>query len=127
MLKTSRGFTFPVTMIIISIFTLFIIYYCELFLSEKEIYSLSETILREEYYLAHAVKFVERELQMGNFNLTAGRFNYDNGYINYNIIEIDPELFQINFDGYLNNNVSWSGSGIYDKTEQKMVRWIERK
>lgn len=124
--NNESGFTYPLTLITLVIFSLFLAYYCEQYVSEKQIFTLAEKLLKQEYYMKNALAEVEQQLQSGSYEMS-GVFFYKNGEIDYNISHYSEELLKITFQGKLTTMEKWSGESYYDKNSDKMVKWVERR
>lgn len=126
MIDNEKGFTFPFTFIILLLFSFFLAYFTEQYILEKKIFTTSEKILMQEYYMVFAVKEVERSLQHAE-PIVTGTFEYTNGSVSYFIEDISEEIMHVTFQGELATAEQWSGIGFYDKREQKMIKWKERR
>lgn len=125
-MNNERGFTYPLTFMLLLLFSLFLIYVTEQYLSEKRIFLASEIILQQEYYMASSVKEAEQRLQSDPTTLY-GQLFYNYGHVSFRVEDVDAATLLITFEGKLVTNEKWEGYGYYDKENQKMIQWLERK
>ncbi|WP_162200624.1 competence type IV pilus minor pilin ComGG [Mesobacillus campisalis] len=94
-------------------------------MSERRLYKESEKILAAEYYLLSSVKEAELQMREGKL-LASGRFTYSKGAVDYQRRALSPAIEEITLTLKLHTTERWTGIAHYDKTQQKMVRWIEK-
>lgn len=127
LVHNEKGFTYPLTFLLVVLFSLFLAYFTEQYISEKRVFSETEKILQQEYYLVHAVKTIEAGLQRGDLSTLNGIMTYLGGEVSYAVVELSDQLLQMKFDGLLVTNEQWGGEGLYDIEAGKMIKWVERR
>jgi hypothetical protein len=124
-MRNQAGFTFPLSLCLLMLFNVFFLLALEQGLSERRLYNESEKIMAAEYYLLSSVKEAELQMQSGKLS-ASGRFSYSKGVVDYQRRALSPAIDEITLTLKLHTTEQWIGIAHYDKTQQKMVRWIEK-
>lgn len=128
MVRNEKGFTFPLTFIIILLVSVLLTIQLEQYLSEKRLMRESELIMKQEYYFLSSVMAAENHfMQMGDDDeLPSGVRFFSDGEVEYNTEKLTDSLFKVTFDLKMESLPMLSGYGYYDKEEGKMIKWIEK-
>jgi hypothetical protein len=120
-----RGFTYPLSLSVLVIFSLFLLILVEQNVIEKRFFKETETILVVEYYLQAAV--VEAEQLLIKDELPQiGKFEYRDGEVRFSRRLLSHGLEEITFTLKLETGEQWIGMAQYDQGQQKVVKWIEK-
>lgn len=125
MRNNEKGFTYPLSLCILTFFALFFLIGLDQYVAEKRFYKETETILVGEYYMLAAVKETENLLMNGQLP-TSGRFIYTNGEITYQRKVLSAVLDEVTFTLKFSSMEQWSALAHYDKVQKKWVKWVEK-
>jgi hypothetical protein len=126
MVKSERGFTYPLVLFMIILFCLFFTYQVQFYLSEKKFFSESVTILKQEYYMHTAVKKIETTLQANLSSAASGQYNFQTGQAIFRVESYTSYLLKITITIKLITLEEYVGYAYYDINQKKMTKWIER-
>lgn len=130
MFHNQKGFTYPVTLCFLLLFSALLMIHLEQNISEKRMLIEMETILKQDYYFLSTAKTLERLLSSNEALPTTGTIEYVDGQANYLIKKVSESLWHIQIDlkTSVNNGktVDAMGIGYYDLESQRIVKWIEK-
>lgn len=121
-----KGFTYPLVMLLIVFFCFFLTYQIQLSLAEKRFFHESVVILRQEYFMHNVVKKIETSLQNNSLSIGTGQFEFQNGMAFYRIESYSSNLDKITITIKLGTLQEMICYAYYDKTQQKITKWVER-
>lgn len=125
-MKREKGFTFPLSACFLLLFSSFFLIHVEIYLNEKKFYNETEEILRQEFYMLCAVQDIEKMLLLETTIPTSGVLHYESGSVYYVQSKLSDTVDQFIFTMPVNATEQITGTGIYDKTLKKMVKWTEK-
>lgn len=125
MLKNDKGFTYPLSLCMLLLISTFVIVHSQLFLNEKRLKQETDTILAQEYYYLFCVRKVETQLQNGEMLQNPGVILLSDGRMDFTI-EDTGTLLKITFNLTLSSGEKAIGFAYYNKTQKKMVKWVEK-
>jgi hypothetical protein len=126
MMKSQRGFTYPLTLSLLLSFLIFFSIQVEQLLAEEKMFHETKKILLEEYYMLISIKNVERKLQTGEIIAQKGAFPYLNGYVSYQADLPSGSTQKITFTLQLPTGETIVGNGYFDKNLKKLTKWVEK-
>lgn len=120
-----RGFTFPVSLSLLLLVSLFLLILLNQYLTEKQFVKQIEEFEQNRFYFFQSMLQVERMIIEGEQE-QSGRFPYEHGTVYYNIDEIADNLFHIELELERNNGASLEASFYFDEIGGKTIGWIEK-
>jgi hypothetical protein len=126
MRQNEKGFTYPVVLMLIVLFCLYLSFQIQFYLSEKRLYQESTYILKQEYYMHTTVKRVEKLLQNNLVTVGTGQFVFNTNSANYRIEVYSTNLLKVTITIKLNTLIEVTSYAYYDKNLKKMIKWVER-
>jgi hypothetical protein len=126
MIKNENGFTYPIVMLLVILFSFYLTYHIQFYLSEKAIFHESKKILKQEYYLHSTVKKLESYLQNTPNYVSSGQIIYHSGIANYLIENYSNQHLKVTITLKLSTMNEVVGIAFYDKTQSKLTKWIEK-
>jgi ComG operon protein 7 len=127
MLRNQSGFTYPLTLCLLIIFSTVLVIHIEQYVMESRMLKETETILKQDYYLLNAVRTIESTLATEGNKKEPGSILFNDGQANYVIMELTDQLWEI--DIHLKtgtDQIEISGLAYYDTDIQKVIKWIEK-
>ncbi|MDF1507602.1 competence type IV pilus minor pilin ComGG [Robertmurraya sp. DFI.2.37] len=122
----ARGFTFPVTLCILLLFSSFLAVHFQQYVMEKRFQFELAEFERNQFMFLQSLKKVETLLSTEEQFKKTGQFHYENGTVTYQIEELGPGQLQISFRLFTSSQGELTGVGYFDQELQKMVKWTER-
>lgn len=127
MLRNQNGFTYPLTLCLLIIFSTTLVIHIEQYVMESRMLKETETILKQDYYLLDAVRTIETTLAMGGDEKEPGSIEFNDGQADYVIMELTDQLWEINITLKTGiDQMTISGLAYYDTDLQKIIKWIEK-
>ena len=127
MLHNQSGFTYPLTLCLLIIFSTVLVIHIEQYVMESRMLKETETILKQDYYLLNAVRTIEDTLAIGGDRQEPGSIKFNDGQVDYVIMELTDQLWEI--DIHLKtgkDQVQISGLAYYDADIQRVIKWVEK-
>lgn len=124
MLRDEQGFTFPLSLCLLLLFSTFLIIHTELYLNEKRIYHETETILKQEYCFLSAVRRLEEQMEI-NGTIGTGIYFLQDGTISYQEEDMGNTT-KINLTLSLQSGEQGIAFLYFDKSSKKLIRWVEK-
>ncbi|WP_019154485.1 competence type IV pilus minor pilin ComGG [Robertmurraya massiliosenegalensis] len=121
-----RGFTFPVTLCVLLLFTGFLAVHFHQYSIEKSFQFELAEFERNQFMFMQSLKKVENQLSNAEEVERTGIFYFENGTVTYQINELDNAQLQILFRLVTSSGAELEGFGYYDQHIEKMVKWLER-
>jgi ComG operon protein 7 len=125
MRKNERGFTYPLTLVVLILFLTIFSFRVEQLLTERKLAYETAIILQEEYYFHSSVRRVEKLMQTGGVIPTGGSFSFLKGSMSFQAESPIGMIQKVNFTLRMNSGETVSGRGFFDNTSKKLVRWTE--
>ncbi|AGK54879.1 competence type IV pilus minor pilin ComGG [Bacillus sp. 1NLA3E] len=125
MFINQKGFTYPLSLCMLLLFSTFVLLHTQLYLNEKKLAHETETILNQEYYLLSSVRKIESQLRNGEPINNSGVLSFREGKVDYIKEDLGVSL-KITFTMTLNTGEKSIGFGYYDKNLKKMIKWVEK-
>ncbi|MHC0035934.1 competence type IV pilus minor pilin ComGG [Pseudoneobacillus sp. C159] len=126
MIKNEKGFTYPIVMLLVLLFSFYFTYHIQFYLGEKAVFQESKKVLKQEYYFHSTVKKLERYLQNTPNFTSSGLYVYNSGQANYLIESYSNQYLKVTISLKLTTMNEVEGTAFYDKTQYKMTKWLER-
>ena len=127
MFQNEKGFTYPLTLCLLIIFSMVLAIHIDQYVIEKGMLLETETILKQDYYLLSSVRKIESTLaEMNGETVEAGSFEFYDGYANFHISKVTDTIWQINIQLKTGKEMVITGIAYYDSERQKVIQWIER-
>lgn len=120
-----KGFTYPITLCMLLLFSSLILIYTQQYLNEKKMAHESKTILNEEFYFLSSVRKIENQLRNGEPINNSGILSFKEGKVDYIKEDLGVSL-KITFTITLNTGEKAIGFGYYDKNLKKLIKWVEK-
>lgn len=125
--KNNRGFAYPVTLCVLTLFTVLLSFQFMQLVMEKRFYEEVAQYEKNNYYFLLALKETEKRLQeSGEEYEKTGVIVYKDGTVSYSIVENGNDLLQITYRLNLPPRTEVNGLGYYNKNSGKMVNWFEK-
>ncbi|MCQ6273719.1 hypothetical protein JMM81_01845 [Bacillus sp. V3B] len=127
MLRNQSGFTYPLTLCLLIIFSTMIMIYIEQYIMESRMLTETEMILKQDYYLLNSVRIIETTLATDGEKKEQGSIEFNDGHADYVIIELTTQLWEININLKTGiDQIDISGLAYYDTDLQKVIKWVEK-
>lgn len=120
-----KGYTYPLSLGVLALFSLLLLMMMEQYLMEKRFYQETETILLGEYYLQVAIIEIEDLYKKGDFP-QSGQIAFSSGKVNFARRDLSQVLLEVTLSLTLDTNEQWTAIAHYDKEKQKIVKWYEK-
>lgn len=122
-----KGFTYPLTLCMLILFSTILALYLEQYITEKRMLTETENILKQEYYIVSSLKTMEESLAVeGRVNPT-GFIEFYDGQAEYVIEEITESLWEIKLQIKIGiDSRQFSGTAFYDTNYKKIIKWVEK-
>lgn len=124
MRKEEKGFTYPLTLIVLLLFLTFFTGRVEQLLTERKMAQETSTILQDEYYFLSSIKKVEQLYQSGSAIPAKGKILYTNGIIDYVSEKPIGNIQKVNFSLRLNSGETSIGSGYFNTSLKQNIKWV---
>lgn len=125
MRKNEKGFTYPLTLMVLLLFLTIFSVRVEQLLIERKIAHEKSIILLQEYYFLTSIKKVEKLYQTNAPIPSMATIIYLKGKMDYQTEKPIGTLQKINFTLRLNSGEFMTRKGYYDTNLKKLVKWIE--
>lgn len=125
MRSSERGFTYPLTLVVLILFLSIFSFRVEQLLSERKLSYETTVILQEEYYFHSSFKKIEKLLQSGGVVPVKGSFSYQKGIMGYQADIPIGSVQKINFTLKMHTGETVAGRGFFDLAAKKMIKWAE--
>jgi competence protein ComGG len=126
MIKSQKGFTYPLTLTILIAFLIFFSNQVEQLLTEKKLFRETKIILQEEYYMFISVEKMESKFQSGEPIAANGSFQFLSGNVNFKADLPTGNLQKITFTLKLPSGETATGFGYFDQNAKKLLKWVEK-
>lgn len=126
MLHNEKGFTYPLTLCMIILFSLVLAIHIDQYVIEKRMLMETETILKQDYYLLSSVRKVETTLAGNGETVNSGYIEFYDGHADYHIMKRTGTIWEINIKLMTGKNIEITGIAYYDSEIKKVIQWIER-
>ncbi|WP_159433160.1 competence type IV pilus minor pilin ComGG [Bacillus massilinigeriensis] len=120
-----KGFFYPLTFILVLLFSSFITIQTELYLSEKRLLIETEHNFEKEYYFKLAINDIEEIFNNDGWKEHSGVLTYLHGRVDYSVIDLSKDVGQITIHLTIGERNQVSGFAYYDKNQKKMIKWYE--
>jgi hypothetical protein len=127
MRNKERGFTYPLTLIVLLLFLTFFSVRVEQLLTGRKMAHETSSILQQEYYFLSSVKKVEHMYQSAETIQAKGKILYLNGLMEYLPETPIGNVQIINFTLRLNSSETVIGRGYFDTNLKRNIKWVEMK
>ncbi|WP_394232933.1 competence type IV pilus minor pilin ComGG [Niallia oryzisoli] len=126
MVRNQRGFTYPLTLCMLILFSTVLVIYTEEFIAEKRMLAETENILKQDYYLVSSLKVLEETLAVEGKSNSTGYIELYDGQVHYVIGELTGSIWEITLNLKTSNNHEFNGSAFYDCNDKKIIKWVEK-
>jgi hypothetical protein len=126
MLHNEKGFTYPLTLCMLIIFSIVLVIHIDQYVIEKRMFMETETILKQDYYLLSSVRKVETILATNVEIVNSGSFEFYDGHADYQLKKITDTIWESNIQLMTGKKITITGIAYYDSDRQKVIQWIER-
>jgi len=126
MLHNEKGFTYPLTLCMLIIFSIVLVIHIDQYVIEKRMFMETETILKQDYYLLSSVRKVETILATNVEIVNSGSFEFYDGHADYQLKKITDTIWEINIQLMTGKKITITGIAYYDSDRQKVIQWVER-
>ncbi|WP_071395736.1 competence type IV pilus minor pilin ComGG [Bacillus tuaregi] len=127
MVRNQHGFTYPLTLCILILFSTVLMIYTEQYLTEKRMLIETEYIQKQDYYIVNAMKIIEKTLSEHGKTNNTGTINFYDGQVSYVLLDLTDQLWEIRIN--LKTGIEhreFTGYAYYDFELKKMIKWVER-
>jgi hypothetical protein len=125
MRNNEKGFTYPLTLVVLILFLSFFSFRVEQLLAERRLWYETTVILQEEYYFNSTFKKIEKIMKSGSVIPAQGAFPYLKGSVSYKTESTIGTVQKIYFILKMNTGETVGGRGFFDIASKKMIKWIE--
>ncbi|MEH7178730.1 competence type IV pilus minor pilin ComGG [Neobacillus vireti] len=125
MRKNEKGFTYPLTLVVLILFLSFFSFRVDQLLIERMLFRETAAILQEEYYFHSSFKKIEKLMQSGGAVPAKGSFPYAKGRMEFQADSPIGTVQKINFTLKLHTGEIVGGRGFFDITLKRMIKWTE--
>jgi hypothetical protein len=127
MRKGEKGFTYPLTLMMLLLFLLVFSVKIEWLMAERKMAHEQSIIMQEEYYYLSTVKKVVHLYQSGTAIPVKSTIIYTKGTMEYQSEIPNGSTQKINFILRLNTGETVGARGFFDTSSKKLTKWIELK
>lgn len=127
MINGQKGFTYPLTLMMLLLFLLYFSAKIEWLMAERKMEHEKMLILQEEYYYLSTVKKMENLYQSGGAAPAKGTFTFSNGSMYYQSENPIGTFQRINFTLTMASGEKCIAQGTFDTSSKKLTKWIELK
>lgn len=120
-----RGFIYPVTLVIFTLFSLFLFIEWNQYVTEKKFADDMKYHEKKEFYFLQSLKKLETILMEETFPIE-GIFQYKDGIVSYKVDEIGEALLQVTLYVEIESREKTMGLGYFDRDLKKIIKWIEK-
>lgn len=120
-----RGFIYPVTLVIFTLFSLFLFIEWNQYVTEKKFADDMKYHEKKEFYFLQSLKKLETILMEETFPIE-GIFQYKDGIVSYKVDEIGEALLQVTLYVEIESREKTMGLGYFDRDFKKIIKWIEK-
>jgi len=129
MLRNQKGFTYPITLCFLFLFSTLLVIHTEQIITEKRMLMESETILKQDFYVHSTIKEVKQLLSSGEIPSTTGTILFYDGEANYRLEQKSQNIWQIQINIRTTVNgikkADFLGFAQYDTEKNRMIKWME--
>jgi hypothetical protein len=123
--RNEKGFTYPLTLVMLLLFLLVFSFKVEQLLTERKLVHETTIILQQEYYLHTTVKKIEKELQSAGTLPMQGKYSYLNGEVTYQTSAPSGSLQNILFTLRMKTGETVVARGFFDTNTKRLLKWTE--
>jgi hypothetical protein len=123
--RNEKGFTYPLTLVMLLLFLLVFSFKVEQLLTERKMIHETAVILQQEYYLHTSVKKIEKVLQSAETLPTQGKYLYLNGEVTYQTSAPSGSLQNILFTLRMKTGETVVARGFFDTNMKRLLKWSE--
>lgn len=120
-----KGFTYPITSVLLSLFLIIFTLSIEQLLVERKMLKETKTILMEEHYMHNALSKLEKGLQSGSITDTSEFYYFKDGRVECTIADVSSSQKKISLSVILNSGAANTNYAYYDTNLKKVVKWLE--
>lgn len=124
-LLNEKGFFYPISLCIYLLVIQFLLLYFGVYLNKRGIEEEAISSLKQEYYFMSTLKDIENQLVSGVSPSLKGTYTYLHGDVSYVITQQSSVDYKIDYKLTLKENTSVSGTSYFNKTQNKMKKWVE--
>ena len=126
MLRNQKGFTYPLTLCLLILFSTTLTIQIDQYLSEKRMLNETESILKQDYYFLSTIELLQSQIAISDPMPTTGFLDFNDGQISYTIVELSERELEIKLVLTMTGgNGEVEGYAFYDKSLGKIVTWNE--
>ncbi|WP_342432299.1 competence type IV pilus minor pilin ComGG [Neobacillus sp. FSL H8-0543] len=125
MRRNEKGFTYPLTLVMLLLFLLVFSFKVEQLLTERKLVHETAVILQEEYYFHTSVKKIEIALQSADAVPVQGMFSYQYGEVTYQAAVPIKSLQSILFTLRMKSGETVVARGFFDTNLKRLIKWVE--
>lgn len=124
-MMNERGFVYPVTLVIFTLFSLFLLMQWNQYVTEKRFSADIKYHEKKQFYFLQSIKKLEGLLS-GDALLKEGSFKYKDGVVSYKTNEMGGNLVQVTFYVEIDSREEMIGLGYFDRDLKRMIKWMEK-
>ncbi|WP_338451650.1 competence type IV pilus minor pilin ComGG [Niallia oryzisoli] len=127
MVRNQSGFTYPLTLCMLILFSTMLMIYMEQLGVEKRMLTETETVLKQDYYLVSTLNTLEESLAAQGKTGSTGIIEFYDGEVQYVITELTDSLWEIKVHLQTGiDNREFFGAAYYDADLKKIIKWVEK-
>jgi hypothetical protein len=126
MFRNEKGFTYPLTLCLLILFSTFLVIQVEQFIFEKKMLRETEIVLKQETYLLSTMTKLEDILSLEENPSLMGNFLFQDGSANYQINEITTDLWEVIIILKTGESTEIIGTAYFDRNTKRMIKWVEK-
>jgi competence protein ComGG len=127
MRNEEKGFTYPLTLIVLLLFLTFFTVRIEQLMIDRKMAHETSLILQQENYFLSSIKKVEQIYQSGTTIPSKGTFLYINGKMEFQSEKAVGNVQRITFTLRLNSGETVIGRGYFNTSIKRNIKWVEMK
>lgn len=122
-----KGAIYPIVIIIAAVFLSFTLFVIEGYVSDKKFYKESEEKLILEQLIRLAAKDLTAQLDLaGSIEANDGILFYPRGDVYFEMNKLDDRVIKVLLYGSSKDERKTQSLFLYDTTQKKVIKWIEK-
>lgn len=127
MVRNQSGFTYPLTLCMLILFSTVLMIYMEQLSVEKRMLPETETVLKQDYYVISTLTTLEEFFSAQGKTGSTGTIEFYDGEVQYVITEMTDSLWEIKISLKIGkDNREFFGLAYYDANLKKIIKWVEK-
>ncbi|MFT8319438.1 MAG: competence type IV pilus minor pilin ComGG [Bacillus sp. (in: firmicutes)] len=125
MVRDEKGFIYPITFCVFTIFILFFLVMVQLYITKKQMTQEIKAMYSQDYYLMSSLKNIEKKRSNEEELPNTGQYIYKHATVSYKITDYSSSVEKIEYSLIAPSNYRIWALSYYDKEQKKMTKWVE--